>query len=64
VRGLPPIPEYKLSPCKAPGALQSGSHNEVERWATEAGFAFRECQDRQAELAETVRVRQAIEGGL
>lgn len=61
--GLPPIPESKLQPCRPPAVLRSGSHNAIEAWATAAGFAYRDCADAQAELAETIRLRQRIEAG-
>ena len=63
VRGdLPRISEEKLRDCPQPTALKSGSHNEVERWATEQGFKYRDCADGKHELAEAVRLRQRIEG--
>jgi hypothetical protein len=59
--GLPPIPERDLQECQAPQPLKSGAHQEVERWAKERGFAYRECADMHKELAEKVRLRQRLE---
>jgi len=61
-----PISEEKLQECPLPSQLASGSHSEVERWAVEQGFKYRECSSMQHELAEAVRLRQklvAIDGG-
>ena len=57
---LAPISPSKLQPCQVPSPLLSGSHQEVERWAVEQGYKYRDCVDRQAELAETVKLRQKM----
>lgn len=53
-----PINEEKLTPCQDPSRLQSGAHQEVERWAVETGSKYLECRQKQQDLSDAVRLRQ------
>lgn len=48
----PPVSPTALAPCPPIKALPSGSHSDVERWAVDLAFRYRECSERQALAAK------------